>query len=271
MDDNFNNTPGINDINNGNAFSLPDEIKTQAVIKRTEKIVSAVCLVTNFLSDNDPLKWVIRDKSITLLSNLFSAVGQSVFSKSGTLAQTSRLINEIISMVEVAALSKLMSEMNASIIKKELNSLKGSIEDINSVRNSSDGFLLSGLFDEATPENNYPVLGSGSPAEPHKQNVKDNSHKGHIHKGHVQGFTGTKKDAKKIRDKRSGAEEKDARRTAIINLFKKNKELTIKDISSAISGCSEKTVQRELNSLLKNKTIRKEGEKRWSKYYLNRG
>lgn len=274
MDDSFNNIPNIHDINNGNAFSSPDEVKTQAVIKRTEKIVSAVCLVTNFLSDNDPLKWVIRDKSVTLLSNLFSAVGQSVFSKSGTLAQTSRLINEIVSLVEVAALSKLISEMNASIIKKELISLKSSVEDINSVQDSSHQFLLSGLFGEETSGNNHIALGNGQNDSSQKQNIKDKNYKGHSDKGHLLSHgagTVKKVQAGKPKDRRNGAEEKNARKISILNLFKKNKELTIKDISSAISGCSEKTIQRELNLMLKDKTIRKEGEKRWSKYYLNRG
>lgn len=253
---------------------MTDEAKTEAIIKRTEKIVSAVCLVTNFLSDNDPLKWAIRDKAVALLANLFSAVGQSIFSKSGTLAQTSRLINEIISLVEVAALSKLISEMNASIIKKELNLLKDSIEDINSVEDSSNEFLLSGLFGEEVSGNDYLALLNGGNVSGQKQNIKDKYYKGHIDKGHSlsQATTAAKKAPNhKSKDKRNGAEEKGARKASIMNLFKKNKELTIKDISSAISGCSEKTIQRELNGMLKDKIIRKEGEKRWSKYYLNMG
>jgi hypothetical protein len=44
---------------------------------------------------------------------------------------------------------------------------------------------------------------------------------------------------------------------------------SIKDIANRISGCSEKTVQRELNNLLEEGLIQRIGEKRWSKYLLN--
>lgn len=43
---------------------------------------------------------------------------------------------------------------------------------------------------------------------------------------------------------------------------------SIKDIASKVIGCSEKTVQRELNSLLEERAIVRIGEKRWSKYLL---
>jgi predicted HTH transcriptional regulator len=44
--------------------------------------------------------------------------------------------------------------------------------------------------------------------------------------------------------------------------------ISIKEISQKVLGCSEKTIQRELNNLLDEKIIRREGEKRWSKYCL---
>ena len=42
----------------------------------------------------------------------------------------------------------------------------------------------------------------------------------------------------------------------------------IKDVSPLIKGCSEKTIQRELLSMVKSGILKKEGEKRWSKYSL---
>ena len=63
-------------------------------------------------------------------------------------------------------------------------------------------------------------------------------------------------------------ESKSDRRENILKLIKDKKEVTIKDISSSISGCSEKTIQRELISLLKDKIIQKTGEKRWSRYFI---
>ncbi len=43
-------------------------------------------------------------------------------------------------------------------------------------------------------------------------------------------------------------------------------EATVKDISEIITDVSEKTIQRELNSLIEKGQVIREGERRWSKY-----
>jgi DNA-binding HxlR family transcriptional regulator len=43
-------------------------------------------------------------------------------------------------------------------------------------------------------------------------------------------------------------------------------DVSIKDIAARIKGCSEKTIQRELNALLYDNIIERIGEKRWSRY-----
>ena len=61
---------------------------------------------------------------------------------------------------------------------------------------------------------------------------------------------------------------KNNRRANILDIIKIKKKVTIKDISSLIKDCSEKTIQRELVALLKEGVLRKEGERRWSTYSL---
>ena len=58
------------------------------------------------------------------------------------------------------------------------------------------------------------------------------------------------------------------RRTRILTTIKDKGEATIKDIVEVISDCSEKTIQRELISLINDNIIVREGERRWSKYKL---
>ena len=58
------------------------------------------------------------------------------------------------------------------------------------------------------------------------------------------------------------------RRNSILELIKDKKEVTIKDISTIISDCSEKTIQRELMSLISSGVLEKSGSKRWSVYRL---
>ena len=61
---------------------------------------------------------------------------------------------------------------------------------------------------------------------------------------------------------------KNSRQSIIINLLKRKKEIMIKDVSPLISGCSEKTIQRELLSMVAAGILKKVGEKRWSRYTL---
>ena len=45
-------------------------------------------------------------------------------------------------------------------------------------------------------------------------------------------------------------------------------DASIKDISEVITDVSEKTIQRELNSLIEKGEVKREGERRWSRYSL---
>lgn len=47
-------------------------------------------------------------------------------------------------------------------------------------------------------------------------------------------------------------------------------QATIKDIAEVITDVSEKTIQRELNSLIEKGQVVREGERRWSKYSVSK-
>jgi hypothetical protein len=61
---------------------------------------------------------------------------------------------------------------------------------------------------------------------------------------------------------------KNDRQVTIINTIKEKGELSIKDLTDVIKGCSEKTIQRELISLVTDGVLYKTGERRWSRYSL---
>lgn len=71
------------------------------------------------------------------------------------------------------------------------------------------------------------------------------------------------KDIKDIRSVEKGQSE---RVTLILSTIRKNKQASIKDIAAVVKGCSEKTIQRELGSLIEQGLVRKVGERRWSLY-----
>ncbi|MEI6553209.1 MAG: hypothetical protein WCO09_01450 [bacterium] len=62
--------------------------------------------------------------------------------------------------------------------------------------------------------------------------------------------------------------QKNDRQQIILQIIKEIGESSIKDISDNVKDCSEKTIQRELNTLIYDGVIKKIGERRWSKYVL---
>ncbi len=58
------------------------------------------------------------------------------------------------------------------------------------------------------------------------------------------------------------------RRTRIRTILEAKGEATIKDISEIITDCSEKTVQRELQAMIEDNIVKRQGERRWSRYSI---
>lgn len=208
-------------------------IETTYLYKKTEKLVSALYLVSNFLSDKEPIKWQLRELGINLLS----------FKQGNSLVlEGVSLIKIILSLLQVAHIGGLISEMNFNIFKYEFESQIQMVEQAE--KESLKGHVLSEDF-FAVPEG-------------HQGNSLSQG------KG-VSLMAGNSKGQPTVSDRLSL---KSNRQDIIIGLLKKGGELGIKDFTTAIKGCSEKTIQRELATLVSKGQVKKMGEKRWSRYSL---
>ena len=56
------------------------------------------------------------------------------------------------------------------------------------------------------------------------------------------------------------------RKTLILSLIKEKKEIGIADAVHIMKGVSTKTVQRELTAMVGEGILKKEGDRRWSRY-----
>ena len=219
---------------------MPDQNKQLNTIdntylyKKTEKLVSALYLLTNFLSDKEPIKWQLRETSLGLLS-----VSQGQFLNP---QKATSLCAVILSFLGIANLSSLISEMNYSIMKYEFESLVKLLES-NGQGNASGSTIFPEHFFEIneTKSNTLAIASKGQNIMSDRLSFKNNQ----------------------IKQK-----DKTNRQDLIISLLKKNAELGIKDFTTAIKDCSEKTIQRELATLVSKGQVKKDGEKRWSRYSL---
>jgi len=208
-----------------------DLLKTHQkfLLEKVERVVTAIYLVTSLMIDNEPLKWKIRDVSLETLSQAH-------------LGATSRVIDNVESLKDLVSLanrSALISPMNSEMLQKGLQYLANMV----SGRAIFDEkFLISGN-EESVPD---------SQIKDRKVQEEINVDK-YIPKGQVSDFKKT-------------FNRKDKRRDRILEALRRKRESSIKDIARAVKGCSEKTIQRELNVLIAEGKVNKKGERRWSVY-----
>lgn len=208
------------------------------ICKKTEKLASAVYLVTNLLSDNEPMKWSLRRKVSELLSFTITYKDIRQSELPNFFHNVKTRVSEIVSLLEVSVLAGLVSKMNFSIIKDEFNNL---LELFN---NTSKTDYSNELIPKTFFDNTVSKISTFAPR------IENSS----------------LKDSVPLKD--SVVFKSNNRQGIILGLLKKKKDLTIKDIALVIKDVSEKTIQRELISLIEAGVLVKTGERRWSKYSL---
>ncbi|MFC1721122.1 hypothetical protein ACFLY0_00375 [Patescibacteria group bacterium] len=265
-------------VNTGQVFFL---------LKKTEKLSAATYMVTNLISDTEPLKWRLREKNLVLLSDIISLRTSALSERTEYTAAVSGKIMEIISLIEVASMGGLVSEMNASILKGEYKDLEKQLEA--AVMN--EGYprnTLTDLFESVPASYEDPAQANLNLSDNKEEGIKDRNYKGqdtytsvlyNQHKRQQSRLTSGNGNVGAVQNKKVGSQYKvkslaeskaikSGRKDKIISIVRKKGQVTIKDISAVISGCSEKTLQRELLSMVKDNVLKKEGERRWSKYSL---
>jgi predicted transcriptional regulator len=246
--DNNQNQPSFNDPINWKAlgfFSGDDYLIY--IFKKTEKITAALYLVSGLLKDDEPMKWELRDRGIDLLTSSFTASSSLPGDKNVVIQSLFTAALETLSLLGVARISNLVSEMNHSLLVREIDNVVGLLRDRLAASAENAGYVLSEKFfrtEEIARSKRSEDRADG-------------------------GEQGNGPEIKAIHQGQAATQQKKSQRQEnIINILKGQSNITIKDISKAIKDCSEKTIQRELSELVDKGVIKKEGERRWSRYSL---
>jgi hypothetical protein len=244
---------------------------------KTNKLITALYMVTDIIDKEEPIRNKLRTLGAEIISDMHSIP-----------AQATNKITETVSFLNIASAMNFISEMNCAILKKEFIELKGSIHEYVNMKPWLSEFFLR---PHSTLEE--PDLKKVSDSLP--QNIKK-TYKGHtkVRKGHEYGTSiGVQKGStlmKALSDKAQLMSDsnvtglarnnfdilKKQRQEYIKNAIKSNiGGVTIKDIKIKINsggdgapGIGEKTLQRELASMIKDGVLYKTGEKRWSRYFI---
>lgn len=215
---------------------------------KSYRLAAAVFAISNVIDQSEELRTKIKELSLELVS-------MSVNLKDIDFVEAKKLIGDIeknslllMSMLDIASLTGLISTMNGNIIKEEfqsfileLNKFTKKFEDDRDVSVTSMFIKSSAPTIEKQEDFNLKKLTTHQNIESSQlpQNVQKSSD------GHTR---------------------KDLRKNTILDFIKGHNNVSIKDIVPHIIGCSEKTIQRELLELISEDKIIKVGERRWSKY-----
>lgn len=238
---------------------------------KTNKLITGLYMVTDTIEKDEPIRAKLRGLGVEILSDINSLSAKSILALDQKIAET-------MSFLEIASTINLISEMNASILKKEFVELRESIKQYTKIK----PLWLEDFLHEPeqleeknkeTPKSRFTFLespiGQNEPAYYQQTRTRIGVQKGSTLMKALS--TAQVSDIHKINKKNSenfNALKKE-RRDNILSVIRDNGgNATITDIKNKINNMGEKTLQRELFAMVKDSVLYKTGEKRWSKYFI---
>jgi hypothetical protein len=177
----------------------------------------------------------------------------------GSKRQVSLGIIEMVTLLDIVSASGVISSMNCRVLKEEFFRLLGALDTMTDFGKNEEMLFSKDFFEISEVDFNTkrPLVdqyyGVRLPEE--KQNVLYG----------LDSESGVEKTQKNVQygNKIPG----NGRLQKIISLVKKAKiPVSIKDIARSFDGMSEKTIQRDLVILVTQGVLKKEGDRRWSRY-----
>ena len=249
----------------------PDVKDNKITISYTKfrKLVTALFMVTDMIENEEPLRKKLRTLGVEIISDINSIP-----------IQAGRKITEVMSFLDIALAINLVSEMNYNILTKEFFKLSESIKEYGRVRS----VWLEEFLPNTSEEESQTTKGHLNYT---KTFIKDNplsrTSQTRTRIGVQKGSTlmNALKGVKVPQTNQDYNTLKKSRREEIVRILETSEVgLTIKDIKTKAQGlpgkfvslvsCGEKTLQRELVSMMKDGVLEKVGEKRWSRYSVSR-
>ena len=244
-----------------------------SVSDKSLKLSTALYMVTDSLEDDEPIKFETRKLALDFIETTKILAHISSIERGFAIDDSLFVLDHIISLINLAGSVSLISSMNSNILINEFRKVRellaGEKERAFTLR--PDGlknrqFTLSEeiLGPELTKEISDTFLNAGETTTGEMSFIK----KDMSFKNSPLNKTLETQVNKTTRTHKFDIAVKKTRRDTILKIIKDKKEVMIKDITSLISDCSEKTIQRELTSLVSLGVLKKMGNKRWSRYSL---
>lgn len=207
---------------------IQDEYYFKYIFKKTEKIVCAVFYILQHIKDFERNKELVADVKV-YCTEVLSFVADSL----AVPVDSADEVAEVLSLKLVSLESQLRVLHAAGVLQTD--HLQVFVAEIDSTLRSAKSYGW-------TTSVSKPLASHDAPARTAVRKEESSQRTATVEKTHED------------------------RRTRIMGVLKAQPGASIKDIVDTVKDCSEKTVQRELNTLIKDGLVVREGERRWSKY-----
>ncbi len=124
--------------------------------RKAERLSAAVYLVTSFFSDSEPIRWKMRETALSVLENISALRGGTHYEREFAVASTLRGIHDMLSLVEIAAMSGMMSEMNYRVLKAEYGALRQEIHERDNIHTPEHFEIPKDFFKEGNEDASLP-------------------------------------------------------------------------------------------------------------------
>lgn len=220
---------------------VQDEGYYKYIFKKTEKIVSVVFYVSNNIETDTRTAGILEDimKAARELHNVsLHSLEVRAHRAEDAIRNCAQALITLDSKLRVAATVDLLSSEVLHVLVSEID---GVLRGLNKYLVGTTAFddLDYRVAESTTPSKSQLI------AKPANQKTNPLAHR-----------------------EASQPENQADRRERIKVVLSAKGEATIKDISDIISDVSSKTIQRELNTMIEDNIVKRQGERRWSKYSL---
>jgi hypothetical protein len=234
-----------------------------ACAQKFGKIAAAVHLVADVMDDWSALAASLQEQSLGLVRKSYGLVGKSQL-KGDQVMNLVTSVDEVVALVEIGSIARAVSRMNADIILGELGKTREVLVDlVQTLKKTEQSFVLSQYAV------NQPVIQSEI-LEDVTFESKLREYNSKRHQNDIKTTLIAQNDILNDTDKNKTTSVNDiprfGRQKDILNIIKSGHMVTLAIIRTKVPDVSEKTLQRELATLIEMGLIRKEGNKRWTTY-----
>lgn len=224
------------------------------VFKKAEKISSVIFYILSFKKDKDSkslLESSLAEKSFLLhelsLKSLHTTEGQY-----DSLYELQQALVSLMSTLQIASAAREIPEQMAQVIVEQIDAVQRYLANhyLNQTGISIEALDVIAVENKVSTPNPTPSEKSATPKKAPVRRAQRVS----VPSGDISS------DAYIVYSQLNDRSQR------IKTVLEAKPQATVKDIAEIITDVSEKTIQRDLNSLIEKGQVLREGERRWSKY-----